>query len=68
MRRRTMIIVVELLFWLLIIMLLVIYINAKGEGKFVTAYLVDNQVQPTRLQVALSGKKVHKKTTGYLAQ
>ena len=27
----------------------VIYINAKGEGKFVTAYLVDNQDTATKI-------------------
>lgn len=37
-------------------------------GKDCCADGCDIHIRPTRLQVALSGKKVHKKTTGYLAQ
>ena len=46
----------------------VIYINAKGEEKFVTAYLVDNQDTANKIASSPVWKKVHKKTTGYLAQ
>lgn len=48
----------------------VIFINNIGEGKFVTAYVVDNEDTAQKLSSSplWEQTKRHKKTTGYLAQ